>query len=188
MKTIIISLLVSLFSISAVAQVEHLKFKGIPIDGTIIEFAQKLNEYGFETKYIEADDHIILTGRFGTYDDSGLLISSVLKDSIISHVQVFFTPDKNWVSFYDCYSLIKESLIKKYGEPTSCVENFSSGDYSNEARYDAVVNRKCHYRTAFELESGEISIEIYDGAYVILSYLDKTNCIIKMDNNIMNDL
>ena len=68
MKELIISLLVSLMTLTSFAQTEspHLAFKGVPIDGTLNEYVQKMKQKGFD--YLGTENGIaILTGDFAAY-------------------------------------------------------------------------------------------------------------------------
>ena len=55
------------FVLSSFAQTtEHLKFKGVPIDGTLSEYVLKMKQAGFHL--IETDDGVaVLEGEFAGY-------------------------------------------------------------------------------------------------------------------------
>ena len=57
------------FVLSSFAQTtEHLKFKGVPIDGTLSEYVLKMKQAGFQL--IETDDGVaVLEGEFAGYRD-----------------------------------------------------------------------------------------------------------------------
>ena len=70
MRTRIITLLVALIfgSLISFAQSEHLKFKGVPIDGTLKEFTSKLEQKGFITLSRE-NNSVTMNGPFAGHDD-----------------------------------------------------------------------------------------------------------------------
>ena len=68
MKKIFLFLTVMLMSLTTFAQTEspHLSFKGVPIDGTLNDYVQKMKQKGFT--YLGTEDGIaLLKGDFAAY-------------------------------------------------------------------------------------------------------------------------
>ncbi len=56
------------FTLTFAQSSEHLKFKGVPIDGTLSEYVSKMKQAGFQL--IETDDGVaVLEGEFAGYKD-----------------------------------------------------------------------------------------------------------------------
>ncbi len=85
MKHIVLTILVSLFTMMCSAQTEHMKFKGVPMEGTLQSFTNKLKTKGFTAVGIQ-DGVSLLKGEFAGYknctigavaDKSGIALSRV---------------------------------------------------------------------------------------------------------------
>lgn len=182
MKKIIITLIVMLIALTSFAQTEspHLSFKGVPIDGTLNEYVQKMKQKGFD--YLGAEDGIaILSGDFAAYKGCTIGVSTLKKKDLVSKITVIFPDCKTWTALSNNYYTLKEMLTEKYGEPADVIEKFQS--YSeprdDNGRMHEVKMDRCKYITTFETPKG--SIQLYIGhndmssCYVLLSYFDKIN-------------
>ena len=63
MKHLIITLLMSVMVTASSAQTNHMKFKGIPMEGTLNSFVQKLKEKGY-TYLGQQEGMALLKGEF----------------------------------------------------------------------------------------------------------------------------
>lgn len=166
--------------ISAQETQEHLKFKGIPIDGTVSNFVAKLKQKGY-THLTTSDGVALLNGEFAAYKDCTIgVVSSKGRDSVCK-VAVMFPAKDTWSALERNYLSLKEMLTTKYGEPSDCVETFQS--YSqptddNSKMYELRFDR-CKYYTVFSTEQGTIQLELghesVTRCYVLLSYFDAIN-------------
>lgn len=68
MKRIVLSFVYIVCFMSLSMGQNHLRFKGVPMDGTIQQFAQKLTQKGL-TIVEKGNDNIILSGMFASYKD-----------------------------------------------------------------------------------------------------------------------
>ena len=66
-KSFLFLIFMIIIALSSFAQTtEHLKFKGVPIDGTLSEYVLKMKQAGFHL--IETDDGVaVLEGEFAGY-------------------------------------------------------------------------------------------------------------------------
>lgn len=190
MKHIIIMVLAVLFGGICQAQTEHMKFKGIPMEGTLRSFTNQLEAKGYTCIGIQ-NGVSMLTGEFAGY--KGCVIGVVTDNSgTICKVVVLFPEMDTWSDLYACYATYKEMLTEKYGEPSQSNEYFEE-PYNNEAA-DKIYGVKfdnCKYYSDFSCDQGSITLEIsHDGVtkcFVKLSYYDNAN----QDNlrkQIMDDL
>ena len=182
MKKIILSLMVSLLTLSSYSQMEspHLSFKGVPIDGTLNEYVQKMKQKGFD--YLGTEDGIaILTGDFAAYKGCTVGVSTLKQKDLVSKITVIFPNCETWAGLANNYYSLKDMLTEKYGMPADVTEKFqgySEPRDDNSRMYEVKMDR-CRYITTFETSKG--SIQLYIGhnsvmsCYVMLSYFDKIN-------------
>lgn len=123
MKQFLLTLLLTFAVGIGYAQTEHMKFKGIPMEGTLQSFTNQLKTKGFMPIGIQ-DGVSLLKGEFAGYKDC--TIGAVAdKSGMICKVSVFFLKWK----MGRLGALLFELQINahgKYGDPKDCVERFQS--------------------------------------------------------------
>lgn len=190
MKHIIITVLVVFFGGICQAQTEHMKFKGIPMEGTLQSFTNQLIKKGY-THIVTQDGTSLLTGEFASYKNCTI---GVVTDNsgAICKVVVFFPDMDKWGDLYGCYAIYKEMLIEKYGRPSQSEEYFET-PYDTDAaeKMFGVKFDKCKYYSSFSCEQGSITLEISHNdvtrCFVMLSYYDNANQN-NLRKQIMDDL
>lgn len=189
MKHIVLTILVSLFTMMCSAQTEHMKFKGVPMEGTLQSFTNKLKTKGFTAVGIQ-DGVSLLKGEFAGYKNC--TIGAVAdKSGMICKVSVIFPTMDKWGDLENCYRNYKSMLTEKYGDPTKCVEEFQNDyvDDDNSKKHELGMDR-CKYICLFSGDNSEIQLEITHqsfSCYVMLSYFDNANQD-KLRKQIMDDL
>lgn len=182
MKRFFIALLVTLMSVATFAQTEspHLSFKGVPIDGTLNEYIQKMKQKGFD--YIGQEGGLaVLTGDFAAYNGCTIGVSTLNQKDLVSSIAVFFPYCSTWASLSNNYYSLKEMLTEKYGKPVDVIEEFQGNHEPTDdgSRMYAVKFDRCKYVTIFETPKGNITLNIaHNGitdCFVSLVYLDKIN-------------
>lgn len=193
MKNLILSLCCTIISLGTFAQTEseHLTFKGIPIDGSLNSFVQKLKAQNL-TYISEEDGAAILTGEFAAYKDCTIGVISLKEKDLVYKTTVIFPSYETWSSLSDNYFTIKDMLSQKYGEPAVCVEEFQSYEPDDDGtRMRFVKFDQCKYQTLFETSKGSIQLSIshqgYENCFVLLEYFDKINGEV-VSNEAMDDL
>lgn len=196
MKKIIItlSLLMVLMTSSFAQSSEHLKFKGVPIDGTLNEYVNKMKQAGF---YYEAteDGIALLSGEFAGYSDCIVGVKTLQKLNLVHEIVVLFPSQDKWAGLNYDYERLKTMLTKKYGEPDECIERFNAPSYmtmDDNAKMYQVERNNCEYYSKYDTNNGSISLTISNDGYefgcrVKLFYTDKTNSAI-FDDAVMEDL
>lgn len=160
--------------------VEHLTFKGVPIDGTLNEFVLKMKQNGFTLVKTE-NGTAFLTGEFAAYKDCYVGVTTLKQKDLVSKIVVIFPECTNWSSLSSNYFNLKELLIQKYGEPTECVEKFEYyyEPKNDNDKYDAASSNHSKFLTIYETNKGSIQLSIESngdlGCFVLLTYSDKTN-------------
>lgn len=173
---------------------EHLKFKGVPIDGTVTEFAKKLEEKGFKT-LMNIGDTYIMTGDFAGYPNCTIYFLSTKSTKEVYSVGVVPSYSDTWSELISQYDTFKKNLTIKYGKPEGCIETFNGGTPSSDlGKIYATEMGDCNYRTWFKTENGSIAVTITNkkkggekSSYVILIYTDKVNEA-KEKQNVIDDL
>jgi hypothetical protein len=173
--TTIISLI---FATALFAQGSHLKFKGVPIDGSLTEFVNKMKTAGFT--HIGTEDGIAaLKGDFAGHKNCSIAVCTVKPLNIVSMIAVMFENKYNWSDLESDYNLLKELLTEKYGAPTKVTEEFESTYIDDNRKLSELSMDRGTWASLFETESGDIELYInsegYESTRVVLRYRDKIN-------------
>ncbi len=158
----------------------HLKFKGVPIDGKLENFVSRMKRKGFQ--HIATQDEVeILQGDFADFKKCTIYVTALNNKDLVSNISVAFPEQEQWVYLYGDYKHLKELLTEKYGNPSACTEEFQ-GSFEPRKEGDKMLKVKfdgCKYETRFTMNNGEIVLWIeHEGmssCFVMLSYNDKAN-------------
>lgn len=93
---------------------EHLKFMGIPIDGSPKSFANQLKSKGFTFNSSSTPDIIWMTGTFAGISDSNVLIYKSPSSANVYKVRVVFPGQDSWTQIEIRYNRFKDWLSQKY--------------------------------------------------------------------------
>ena len=196
---IIISLLFALISMVLIPQTKvnaeslnHLAFKGIPINGTLNEYTIKMQQNGFVLIHKD-DGYAMFNGDFAAYKNCVIAVSTLKQKDMICKISVIFPECNTWSSLSSNYFSLKEMLTEKYGKPSDCTETFQSiyQPKDDSSKMHEVMFDKCKYYSIYETKDGDIELSIrHDGVrscFVTLVYYDKINCDI-IRAKAMNDI
>lgn len=181
MKKIVVTLfLLMSFTLTFAQSSEHLKFKGVPIDGTLSEYVSKMKQAGFQL--VGADDGVaLLEGEFAGYRGCLIAVSTLKSVNVVNTIGVVFPARENWSSLEGDYEHLKSMLTEKYGEPSDVVEKFQGyGDpQTDQEKWINIMTDNYTWYTIFETENGDIQLSLEKGDYgeyfVLLKYFDKIN-------------
>jgi hypothetical protein len=182
MKNFLLILATCLFALGAQSQEmkqdEHMKFKGIPMEGTVKSFVKKLEAKGY-TYDGQGDNVTYLKGDFAGVNNCSIVIKRFCGRDQVSSVSVIFPVETTWKGITNMYYYLKTMLTKKYGSPQS-TERFSDFDpEDNRFRFKKLLNNECDYTSEFNGVNGTIKLVMkkydYTSAAVILTYLDVAN-------------
>lgn len=163
MKKIMLVLAALLCAFSLSAQTEHMTFKGIPMQGTVDQFAQKLAAKGCTIDSREKGV-VAMIGDFAGYKECPIgLIGS--NDGSISKVIVLFEAQEAWSSLSIQYNTLKSMLTTKYGEPAGTIEEFQNSyvNTDSERLHEMLMDRGT-WQTSWATPKGNI--------YLIISHYD----------------
>lgn len=170
----------------------HLKFKNVPIDGSLDRFVSRMERSGFKTEE-KTSGQAVLIGDFAGYKGCLVYVETLNGEDLVSKIAVRFPSQSQWKNLYGDYKHLKELLTAKYGKPASCVEKFQdSYGYKPENDHDRmyyVMSGHCNYETCFATDDGEITlwIEHNISSFAALMYKDKINSGI-VQNHAIDDL
>ena len=179
-----------LFAVISLMAQEHLSFNGIPIEGSMTAFCQKLKAKGFTS--IGSENNLTLfTGDFtGRNATVGVTATDDGKD--VFAVVVLFDPSGEWNALINTYDYYKDLYTRKYGKPSISKEKNPALSDSNTALMAEVHQGTVVYGSAWEVTGGDIqlSIEKSSGVYkgmVMIRYRDSQNVEAKIQND-LNDI
>ena len=158
----------------------HLRFKGVPIDGTLEQFVLRMERSGFQCMDVE-DGTAVLKGDFAAFKECTVFVSTLSGKDLVSRIAVQFPERDQWQYLYGDYKNLKDLLTEKYGKPSSCVERFQKHyvEPDDMMKMLYVQSDKCNYETTFATEKGTIVLSIehgeYSSCFVMLAYRDKVN-------------
>jgi hypothetical protein len=181
MKNLLITLALVLSTVRLVAQTadnQHLMFKGVPIDGTLSEYVEKMKLNGF-TLLGSENNGAIFTGEFANYQNCKIGVGTSNKKDLVSTVFVMFPEREEWNDLYGDYNRLKQMLSEKYGIPNESKEKWEN-DYepSLAFRMSAIKRGECNFTTIFVTPNGKIQLRIEHQdatCFVFLGYFDKIN-------------
>lgn len=176
-----------LFAVISIMAQEHLSFKGIPIEGSMTAFCQKLKAKGFTS--IGRDNNLTLfTGDFtGRNATVGVTATDDGKD--VFAVVVLFDPSGEWNTLVNTYDYYMDLYTRKYGKPSISKEKNPALSDSNTALMAEVHQGTVVYGSVWEVTGGDIqlSIEKSSGVYegmVMIRYRDSQNIETKIQNDL----
>lgn len=159
---------------AAFAQEEHMTFMGIPMNGPVNSFVQKLQKKGM-THFDKREGTIGLKGRFATYNDCTIIVYE--NKGNVSSVAVMFPEQNSWNSVTNRYYSLQSMLVEKYGTPKT-IEYFSNGDPGYDyLRINALQHDECFFASEYYTSKGNIILSMVKG----MDYNTASVCIIYRD-------
>lgn len=174
MKRLIGLILLCALSLNVHAQ-EPLTFKGIPIDGNLSTFVEKVKNIGFK-ELLVSNHNAVVEGEFAGKQCRILIQASQTTDTVFS-VGITLKEANKWDSLKYTYDEYKDLLTSKYGEGES-FEHFTYPYDKEGLEMIALMNNKCTYATFFDLPISRIFIMISyvsGGGNVSVVYTNKKN-------------
>lgn len=189
MKDLIVLFAFVLITLTSYAQSnsEHLTFKGIPIEGNMTEFCQKLKAKGFTS--VGSENNLALFEGDFTGRNATIGIAATDDGKSVFTVAVFFAPDREWNALVNTYNYYKDLYTRKYGNPTISKEKNPARLDSNTALMAEVHEGTVVWSSAWKVTGGdiEISIEKTSGFYegmVMIRYRDSQNVETKIQKDL----
>lgn len=189
MKRFLFSVTLTLAVLCMYSQ-EHLAFKGIPIEGSMTSFCQKLQAKGL-IKRGATNNITLFTGDF-TGKQATIGVGATADGKNVHSVIVLFDDSRDWQNLVGTYDYYKELYTRKYGTPTANIENASSEFDSNTMLMHKLAEGEVTYASAWDVTGGVIELSIeksdsYGKGMVLIKYRDALNIEAKIQND-MNDI
>ena len=189
MKKLVVSFVFVLNALLSYAQSssEHLTFKGIPIEGSMTEFCQKLKSKGFTS--IGSDNNFALFVGDFTGREATIGVTATDDGKSVFYVAVIFDPSSEWNTLVNTYNYYKDLYTRKYGTPAVSIEENPAYSDSNTALMAEVYQGTVVWGSAWEVAGGDIELsiekssEIYEGV-VMIRYRDSQNIETKIQNDL----
>ena len=179
--------LLSLLLVFTQCNFSHLRFEGIPIDGPIEPFVQKLKEKGF--KPVEKWEEMqCLKGTFAGKSNCQVFVLRNVKRDVVYRVVVCMPFRDNWEQIERDYQYLQRYYIKKLGAPDEFHSNFEVPKEveRNEDKWRLLCADKCNYTSTWEVDGGKIYLEMShiedenENCVRVLFY-DKVNDVVSED-------
>lgn len=177
MKKLFLSALIFALGFNCMAQ-EHLKYKGLEINGSISEFCQKLQESGFQT--INQKPKLIeMKGNFSNLENCDVALVGLEKEDLIYKV---VTVSKQYSSVSQAltdYQTLNKNLMLKYANYTDInFDTLGISDISMAKFMSDIHNDKRKINAFYQDKRGFIEIsmrEIDLQPIIVVIYIDKKN-------------
>lgn len=157
---------------------EHLSFKGIPIEGSMTEFCQKLKSKGFKLFNLYNNGVAMFTGDF-TGEQVHVGVSATEDGKNVYSVIVMFDESKEWKKLVNKYDYYKALYTRKYGEPSVCKEYNPARSNDNFSLMHELSQGTVTYNSIWNVAGGSIELSIekfdYSKGYVCIKYRDAQN-------------
>ena len=177
MRKVFYTLIAILFCFNTIAQEKHLTFKGIPIDGNIHTFANKLKQQGYKELLI--DGRIFaLTGDFSYLSNCNIYLFPNPSNLNIYKVGVVSTEYSNWTDIYNHFNKLVSALKDKYGFNYIFEEIFINDDQfelNDISKWNKLINGEAKFRYEFSTENGSIKIYLNNHGRISIIYFDNIN-------------
>ena len=179
--------LLSLLLVFTQCNFSHLRFEGIPIDGPIEPFVQKLKEKGFKPVEKWEEMQCLKCTVAGKSNCQVFVLRNVKRD-IVYRVVVCMPFRDNWEQIERDYQYLQRYYIKKLGAPDEFHSNFevSREVERNEDKWKLLCADKCNYTSTWEVDGGKIYLEMShiedenENCVRVLFY-DKVNDVVSED-------
>ena len=160
-KSLLLLMLVSLLALTSFAQTEHMKFMGIPIDGSLKSFCSQLKKKGFDRDPYETrrKDSRIYIGEFAGHN-SKVFVYSDAKSNNVHTVIVNISSYEEDVAL-SIYNNLRQMLIEKYSEDVGVKEyKWLNERYADKIREGKLTELKWLYEKRDD--------DGYDVTYIVL--------------------
>ncbi|WP_296930130.1 hypothetical protein [Porphyromonas sp.] len=166
---------------------EHLKFMGIPIDGSPTAFANKLKSRGFTLEDPFSPNVIWMTGTFAGVSNSDIFIYKYPSSANVYRVRVTFPAQDSWSQIEMRYNQFKDWLSQKYLLLESTEEFQGYSPEKDSDKMTKLILGDCTYLCKYGAGSSEgeflgtIYLAIrsnssgYNKGYVAIEYEDYLN-------------
>ena len=160
-KSLLLLMMVLLLALTSFAQTEHMKFMGIPIDGSLKSFCSKLKKKGFDRDPYETrrKDSRIYIGEFAGHNSKVFVYSDAKSNNV--HSVIVNIPSYEEDVALSIYNNLRQMLIEKYSEDVGVKEyKWLNERYADKIREGKLTELKWLYEKRDD--------DGYDVTYIVL--------------------
>ena len=164
------------------AEIPHLAFMGVPIDGSPLPMVEALKGKGFS--FVEKTGAVfIMTGSFSGVPDCAVGIST--KENFVWKVSVSFPTQQSWSAVKARYEKYKASYMEKYQVKPESYEKLSPRFREGTGQeHWGFEDESSQWRSVFNIPDGFITISIkynrpQSNMFFVVEYVDKVNYLMK---------
>ena len=160
-KSLLLLMMVLLLALTSFAQTEHMKFMGIPIDGSLKSFCSQLKKKGFDRDPYETrrKDSRIYIGEFAGHNSKVFVYSDAKSNNV--HSVIVNIPSYEEDVALSIYNNLRQMLIEKYSEDVGVKEY----KWLNERYADKILEGKLtELKWLYEKKDDDG----YDVTYIVL--------------------
>ncbi len=156
------------------SQQKNLTFKGIPIKGDMVSFAENLKKQGYKQLDLDLTDCIALKGEF-TGEDCIILVCTTPITKTVYQILVLFDKEyTSWPSIKSDFQEKKKLYTQKYGTPSDDFSFFQPPFEENDGyEMTALKQDKCTYIVFYTEPQGDIFIRMDNTCRIGINYRDK---------------
>lgn len=189
MKKLFIAFMLCIASMSFAQVSGHMKFMGIPMEGTVEQFVSKLKAKGMV--YMGTNDGVtLLQGEFAATKSCVIGVTKMEDANKVNMVAVIFPSKETWGSLSEQYYTLKDMLTEKYGEPES-TEQFKRDNLSDFMKFHGIYDDEATFISEYTCDNGYIQLSMKKmdtlKCSVFLRYIDNSNAE-ETRQRIMDDL
>lgn len=158
----------------------HLEFLGIPVDGDLNSFVNKLREKKL-FQYIgqfEDNSGALFTGEYIGIKNCRIEVVKSQYSNVVFCICILLPELNDWFDLGVQYFTLKSKLEAKYGKPSYETETFHYLDGIEDYKknnLDLLREEKVSYLSVFKADNGRISLSIEPICRVQLNYTDTSN-------------
>ena len=160
-KSLLLLMMVLLLALTSFAQTEHMKFMGIPIDGSLKSFCSQLKKKGFDRDPYETrrKDSRIYIGEFAGHNSKVFVYSDAKSNNV--HSVIVNIPSYEEDVALSIYNNLRQMLIEKYSEDVGVKEyKWLNERYADKIREGKLTELKWLYEKKDD--------DGYDVTYIVL--------------------
>lgn len=152
----------------------HIKFKGLSVDGALPNFKKELEQIGFE--YVcDVQYGAVFKGEFAGCNNCEIIVLSSRNSNIVWKVIILFPKHMGWYSLKNEYTHYKKIFTNKYGEPDSYEYFTAPYEEGDGNELTALFAEKCSYCSYYKTSEGSIVVRIDKDDRVMIGYEDAFN-------------
>ena len=172
-------------SLAEQSKEKHLKFAGIPIDGSLQKFGEQMQKKRYKLLY-EDKELLIFRGSHAGKKDCLIYVYAHPDNGVVYMVGVNFGAESRWDKLKYRYLRLKLKMTEMFGEPVLCTEVFHTPESprTQAEKMDFIREDKVEYVSGFRTSTGLVSVQIVhspkvdkEKASVMLYYTDRMNCV-----------